>query len=84
MKNITVTVDDDLYRTARMRAAELGTSVTALVRDFLEREVAAPSAFDQLVMEQEAVLDAIAVGRSGFAASRRFARDNAHDRNALR
>lgn len=84
MKNITVTVGDDLYRTARMRAAELGTSVTALVREFLEREVAAPSAFDQLEQQQEAVLDAIATGRHGFAASRRMARDLAHDRDALR
>lgn len=84
MKNITVTVDDDLYRTARMRAAEMGTSVTALVREFLEREVAAPSAFDQLAAEQEAALDALAAGRRGFAASRRIARDLAHDRHALR
>ena len=35
MKNITVAVDDETYRSARIRAAELGTSVSALVRDYL-------------------------------------------------
>ncbi|MDE0309003.1 MAG: hypothetical protein OXI60_04125 [Acidiferrobacterales bacterium] len=35
MKNITVTVDDATYRTARIRAAEMDTSVSALVRDYL-------------------------------------------------
>ena len=35
MKNITVTVPDDVYREARVRAAERGSSVSALVGDFL-------------------------------------------------
>lgn len=35
MKNITVTVDDELYRRARVRAAEEGTSVSAVVKTVL-------------------------------------------------
>jgi len=35
MKNITVTVPDDVYRNARIRAAERGTSVSALVAEYL-------------------------------------------------
>ena len=35
VKNITVSVDDATYRRARIRAAELDTSVSALVRDYL-------------------------------------------------
>ncbi len=35
MKNITVTVDDETYRSARIRAAELDTSVSAMVREYL-------------------------------------------------
>ena len=31
MRNITVSVDDDTYRRSRIRAAELDTSVSALV-----------------------------------------------------
>ncbi len=36
MKNITVTVDDETHRAARVRAAELGTSVSALVKSYLQ------------------------------------------------
>jgi len=32
MKNITVTLDDETYRKARIRAAELDTSVSTVVR----------------------------------------------------
>ena len=35
MKNITVSVDEETHRLARIRAAELETSVSALVRDYL-------------------------------------------------
>ena len=35
MKNITVSVDDETYRRARTAAARRGTSVDALVREFL-------------------------------------------------
>ena len=35
MKNITVSVDEKTHRMARIRAAELDTSVSALVRDYL-------------------------------------------------
>lgn len=35
MRNITVSVDDETYRRSRARAAELDTSVSALVRDYL-------------------------------------------------
>lgn len=36
MKNITVKIDDETYRRARVLAAERETSVSALVREFLE------------------------------------------------
>lgn len=38
MKNITLKVDDETYRKARIRAAREGTSVSAMVREFLQRE----------------------------------------------
>ena len=40
MRNITVSVDEQTHRLARIRAAELDTSVSALVRDFLQNLVA--------------------------------------------
>ncbi len=40
MKNITVSVDEETHRLARIRAAELDTSVSALVRNYLKSLVA--------------------------------------------
>lgn len=48
MKNITVTVDDETYRRARVKAAEADTSVSALVRKFLTEMAAGQSEFDRL------------------------------------
>jgi hypothetical protein len=36
MKNVTITIDDETYRAARIRAAELGTSLSAMVKDYLQ------------------------------------------------
>jgi plasmid stability protein len=38
MKNITLKVDDATYHKARIRAAQANTSVSAMVREFLNRE----------------------------------------------
>jgi Family of unknown function (DUF6364) len=37
MANLTLTIDAELLKRARMRALERDTSVNALVRDYLER-----------------------------------------------
>ena len=44
MKNITVSVDEQTHRLARIRAAELDTSVSALVRDYLRHLAEEPDA----------------------------------------
>lgn len=36
MANLTITVDDESLKKARLRALEQGTSVNALLRDYLE------------------------------------------------
>lgn len=40
MKNVTIALDDEIHRQARIRAAELGTSLSALVKDYLTGLVA--------------------------------------------
>lgn len=35
MKNVTISIDDETHRRARIRAAELGTSLSALVKVYL-------------------------------------------------
>ncbi len=37
MKNVTVALDDETHRAARIRAAQLGTSLSALVKAYLEQ-----------------------------------------------
>ena len=56
MKNITVSVDDETHRLARIRAAELDTSVSALVKHYLRRLVRdreVEAALESQVMESE-------------------------------
>ena len=43
MKNITVAIDEETHRKARIRAAELGTSVSALVKAYLQTLADDPS-----------------------------------------
>lgn len=43
MKNVTITLDDETHRTARIRAAELGTSLSAMVKEYLQGLAEAPS-----------------------------------------
>jgi plasmid stability protein len=76
VKNITVTVPDDVYREARVRAAERGSSVSALVGDFLRSLSDNESQFARLEARQRAVQQRI--GR--FRASDRLSRDAVHER----
>lgn len=80
MKNITVSVPDEVYRRARIQAAERGTSVSALVRDHLEKVTSAETKFEQLKRLQDEVIDSI----HSFSAADRLSRDEIHDRDALR
>ncbi len=36
MKNVTITLDDETHRNARIRAAEMGTSLSAMVKGYLQ------------------------------------------------
>jgi plasmid stability protein len=82
--NITVTVPDEVYEAARVRAAQARTSVSALVRAYLTRLVAEDPIYAQLEAEQAAVFSRIAERGPGYAAHARLSRDESHDRDALR
>ena len=76
MKNITVTVPDDVYRTARIRAAERGTSVSALVGEYLRSLSGRGAQFSRLEARQQQIQREI----QRFRASDRLDRDQLHDR----
>ncbi len=76
MKNITVSIDDETYRQARIKAAEQGTSVSALVREFLERTVNRWGPADSAADELFKVLDRA----TEYRASDRMTREESHER----
>ena len=84
MANITVSVPDEVYDAARLRAAEARTSVSALVRDYLIRVANQGSEFERLSALQAETLTQIRERRAGYSAAKRLTRDEVHDRDALR
>jgi plasmid stability protein len=77
MKNITVSLDDETYRRARIKAAERDTSVSALVRTFLTELGSAESECERLKREERALRESI----EKFSASENVSRDELHERN---
>lgn len=80
MKNITVSLPDEIYRKARIKAAERDTSVSALVREFLINLGEEESDFEHRKRLQDEVLASI----KNFRAGDRLSREEIHDRDAIR
>jgi hypothetical protein len=77
MKNVTVSLDDETWRKARIKAAELNTSVSALVKRFLNELGAGESEFERLKREERALRAQVP---SGFSAKDNLPRDRLYDR----
>ena len=96
MKNITVSVDEGTYRLARIRAAELDTSVSALVRSYLMSlvrdrgdDTAPGSKFVETERERrrrllKETLEDIRASRGGFKASDNVSRESLYRGDAVR
>ena len=76
MKNITVSLDDETYRRARMTAAEQDTSVSALVRNFLTDLAVGESENERLKRQERVLRERI----TAFRAGDRLSRDAVHCR----
>ena len=76
VKNITVSVPDHVYRNARVAAAQLDTSLSALVVAYLERLSGRMDEFARLEELQHEVQAEI----GQFRAADRLGRDEVHDR----
>lgn len=81
MANLTITIEDRLLKQARMRALEAGTSVNAVLRDYLERYAG--------VGDTAEALDGFGrlarrVTASSGPDGRTWTRDELHDRTDLR
>jgi len=77
MKNITVSLDDEIYRRARVKAAERDTSVSALVKNFLVELASEETDFSRLEREERELRANI----RAFTASDRLSRDDVHGRD---
>ena len=76
MANLTIALDDELLRRARVRAAELGTSVNAVLRDHL---AAWTGLQDDRRRAVEKILDAAKRSKAS-SGGRRWTRDELHER----
>src|SRR5437764_14939622 len=76
MKNLTVSLDDETYRRARIVAAERDTSVSALVKQFLTELASGESEFERLKRLEEETRAKI----TNFSASENLPRDELYDR----
>ena len=78
MANLTVTIDDELLRRARLRALEQGTSVNALLRDYLAAYAGADEV-QRAALTDLLELSAASTSRRGAAT---WTRDDLHARRA--
>ena len=76
MKNITVAVPDEVYQRARVRAAEQGRSVSAVVGDFLRAFSDQDVEFARLETLQREIQEEI----RRFRAADRLDREQVHQR----
>jgi len=86
-RNITVSVDAETYRNARIKAAESNTSVSALVRSFLVRlsqGQVVDREYEKLRRLQEETLAAIRARGAGLDSADNLNRNELHEKDALR
>jgi plasmid stability protein len=74
--NITVSVPDGVYRAARIRAAEQGSSVSALVAEYLASLSGRDAEFARLEAQQRSIQAQI----DCFSARDRLDREELHER----
>lgn len=77
MANVTLAVDDDVLRRARIRALEHGTSVNALIREYLESYTGTAPANEGIAAFLELASRSSASSGEG---GRGWTRDDAHER----
>jgi plasmid stability protein len=75
--NLTLVVDDQVLRRARIRAMEQGTSVNALVREYIARLAGESEATEGVAEFLQIVSGA---GAGSGSRGRNWSRDELHDR----
>lgn len=76
-RNITLSLPEDLVRRARILAAERDTSVSSLVMELLEQELAITDDYDELWAQE---MELMASGSALKVGTIKWSRDDLHDR----
>jgi plasmid stability protein len=76
MANLTIAVDGDLLKRARVRAAQLGTSVNAVLRDYMSSWVGEK---DKRARAVTSLLNRASRAKSARA-GRKWSREELHER----
>ena len=87
MKNITISVDDELYRLARIKAAEQSTSISALFKAYIVRLTSSDgseSEFQRLEREERDLREELRNRRISLNPAHNLGREELHTRHALR
>lgn len=87
MKNITISVDDELYRQARVKAAESSTSLSAMFREYLVEitgNTQKKNEFQRLQREEEDLRAELRSRRISLNPAYHLSRAELHDRHAIR
>jgi plasmid stability protein len=76
MANLTISIDEDLLKRARLRAIEQGTSVNAILRDYLEAYAGVRS------LRERSIRDLVRLSKTARSrrGNRSWSRDDLHER----
>lgn len=84
MKNITIAIDDETYRKARILAAERGTSLSAMVKAYLLQCASEDRGWRKAVDERNRMMAKLLRKTRHFAVGAKPTRQEMHDRGNVR
>ena len=74
MRNVTISLPDEIYRRARITAAELDSSLSAMVAELLAEKMGTKAEFARRKALQDQVIESI----RSFDGGNRLSRDEIH------
>lgn len=83
MKNITVSVKDDVYHRARVVAAQRKTSVSAVVKKVLEAYAGEETEFERLAREERELIAKLRAEGGGLDPAENLTREEIYVRQSL-
>ncbi len=84
MKQVTLEIDDATFHSAATKARHAGTSLSAVVIDFLRQfSGGGGSEFEQLELQEEALRQQLQKRGASFSGGDRLTRDELYERHAL-